>query len=462
MVLPISSLTNMEYMLYGGASGTNQNCPSYLNGYRSSSPNFYGNYTNPYSLNSMYYGNYTGYPYYANQSASQNSSAQYPQQTAQSTQGAQGSQSIQSTQNRNAQTFTASKKDINTLAKFYADSNSMVQKWGDIGSSAFMIALMENAQVIKHPLNSLKAIKTTNMIFDKSAPAIKALWEKNPELMQKAYGQLHAVNRMAQPKFSFIQKWFQKPIEEGTRKELEKIMADAIKSGDEKAILKATETLKASRGMDGYIPTAWNKVKNFLGFEGKNYTPMERIANKSAEIEKIVSAPAAIKPGFTGLLKQGLKEGKTFAIFGMLIDAPKIISAFKDGGVTSGITQTLQTGFRSVADGIGWTLGRAAGTAIGTKVGAAIGSAICPGIGTAVGAAIGFLGGAAGSILASKITHAIMPNDEATRLEAQAQAKTPQGQAQLLQLVAQKAQEGEKIPDNVMKSAQNVAIALGA
>lgn len=440
MILPISSLANMEYMLYGGALSANANCPSYVNGYRASSPSFYGYYYNPYMqqgyTNYQNYTNNYGYPYSA---AATGQSVTQPQSSG------------------NAQTFAASAKDINTLAKYYEKANTVVQKWGDIGTSALMIGFMENSQVIKHPLNSLRAIKTTNQIFDKASPAIQALWKNNPELMQKAYGQLHAVNRMAQPKLSFIQKWFQKPIEEGTRQELEKIMADAIKSGDEKAILKATETLKASRGMDGYIPTLWNKITG-----GKNYTPQERIANKAAEIEKVVNAPAAVKPGMTGLLKQGLKEGKTFALFGMLIDSPKIISAFKNGGFGSGLTQTFQTGIRSVADGIGWTLGRAAGTAIGTKVGAAIGTAVCPGLGTAIGAAIGFLGGAAGSILASKVTHALMPTDEATRLEAEAQKKTPQGQTQLLSLVLQKVQSGEKVPEDVLVSAQNVATAMSA
>lgn len=427
MAAPLSSLANMEYMLYGGASGANAACPSYVNGYKANN-GMYGGYYSPYMQN---YGN----GYY---------NTQYPAQTIQQPAG-------QTTQAATP-AMTASPKDIDKLAKFYEKSNTFVQDWGSLGSSALMIGFMENPQVIKHPFNALKAIKVTNQVFDKASPAIQALWKKNPELMQKAYGQLHAVNRMAQPKFSVIQKWFQKPIEEGTRKELEKIMAEAIKSGDEKAILRATETLKASRGMDGYIPTLWNKITG-----GKNYTPQERIARKTADIEKIVNAPAAVKPGLTGLLKQGFREGKTFALLGMLIDSPKIISAFKNGGVGSGLTQTCQTGLRSLADGIGWTIGRAAGTALGTKVGAAIGTAVCPGLGTAIGAAIGFLGGAAGSILASKITHKLMPTDEATRLEAEKQKKTPEGQTQLLSLVLQKAQTGEKVPDDVLVSAQRVA-----
>ena len=442
MTLPISQLANMEFQLYGGTLGANQNCPSYVNGYRASSSNPYGSYYNLYG-NNPYWNNQSG-GYYNNAGQYVNN-YQYPQ--------AQQIQSVPS----NSQAKASVSKDIDTLADYYKDVNTYTQKWGDLGTSALMIGLMENSQVLKHPINSIRAIGVTNKIFDKANPAIQALWKKNPELMQKAYGQLHAVNRMAQPKFSVVQKWFQKPIDDATRKQLEKIMSDAIKSGDEKAILKATETLKASRGMDGYLPTLWNKITG-----RKNYTPLERIANKTSEIEKAVNAPKALKPGVTGLLKQGLKEGKTFALFGMLMDLPKIISAYKNGGADSALTQSLQTGAKAVADGIGWTLGRAAGTALGTKAGAAIGTAICPGVGTAVGAALGFIGGAAGSILASKVMKIFIPTDEATKLEANAQKKTPEGQAQLLSLVLQNAQAGEKVPEKVLVSAQNVANAMSA
>ena len=327
MTLPINSLANMEYMLYGGALGANPNCPSYANGYKAVNNNYYNPYMQQYQNGASYIpSSNTG----INPQTIQNSYNNTPQ--------------LRQGYPKQA----VSKNDIDTLAKFYEDANTYVQKWGDIGTSALMIGFMENSQVIKHPLNSFRAMGVTNKIFDKSNPAVQALWKKNPELMQKAYGQLHAVNRMAQPKFSFVQKWFQKPISEASRQELEKIMADAIKSGDEKTILRATETLKASRGMDGYLPSLWNKITG-----GKNLKPQERIAKKAADIEKAVNAPAAVRPGMTGLLKQGLKEGKTFALFGMLIDSPKIISAYQNGGMGSAITQTFQTGVRSVADGIG-------------------------------------------------------------------------------------------------------------
>ena len=81
---------------------------------------------------------------------------------------------------------------------------------------------------------------------------------------------------------------------------------------------------------------------------------------------------------------------------------------------------------------------------------------ICPGVGTAVGAALGFIGAAVGSIAANKLAHWLIPTDEATRLETNEQKQTAQGQAQLVQMVAQKVQSGEKVPDNVVQAAQRL------
>ena len=444
MALPISSLANMEYMLYGGMSGANGACPSYANGYMANSNSWaypYNNYGYP---NAYTYQN----PYTYNQQAVQTRNQNV---LPQSTQTQVVSQNI-----------PASKNDLDTLGKFYEKANSMELTWDSLPMSAAMIAFTENAQNIKHFWNSGKSISVTNKVFDMKNPIVKNLWTKNPELMQNAYSQLHAINRNAQSKIGFLQKWFQKPIDTKTRDYLADMMEKAIKSNDEKAILRATETLKASRGMDGYIPTAWNKVKNFFGGNAKNYTPLERINNKKDIIDKAVNAPKAIKPGFGGLVKQGLKEGKMFALFGLLIDLPKIISSYQNGGITSATTQVAQTGIRAVADGVGWTLGRAAGGAIGTKLGATIGTAFCPGVGTAVGAALGFIGGALGSIVASKITHAFMPTDEATKLEANNLKKTQEGQVQLIQLALEKAQSGEEVPQNVMFAAQNIASKMSA
>ena len=439
MTLPISSLANMEYMLYGGMLGANPNCPSSANGYMASN-NMYSNYMyNPY-----FYNNYAG----MNQGGSINPAAGNNAGNILSNPAA--------TNNTDIFTKTSDKtvqQDLETLGKYYEDGQSMVQTWGSLPMAAGMIAFTENPQAMKHFINSSKAIGVTNKVFDMKNPAIKALWEKNPVIMQRAYGQMHAINRAAESKLPVIGGWFKKQLDGKTREILENRMKEALKTGDIKTIARATEELKASRYMDGAIPSGWRKLKKSLGFNVAEKTPLGQIDLKKAQIDKAVEVATASKCGFGGLVKQGLKEGKTFALFSTLIDAPKIISAYQNGGAGAALTQATQTGIRAAADGIGWTLGRAAGTAIGTKVGAAIGTAVCPGLGTAVGAILGFVGGAAGSILASKITHKLMPTDKATELEAKKLKSTPEGQSQLLTMVLQKAQAGEKIPDNVAQAA---------
>ena len=160
MTLPINSLANMEYMLYGGALGANPNCPSYANGYKAVNNNYYNPYMQQYQNGTSYVpSSNIG----INPQAIQNSYNNTPQ--------------LRQGYPKQA----VSKNDINTLAKFYEDANTYVQKWGDIGTSALMIGMMENSQVIKHPLNSFRAMGVTNKIFDKSNPAVQALWKKNPE-----------------------------------------------------------------------------------------------------------------------------------------------------------------------------------------------------------------------------------------------------------------------------------------
>ena len=59
-----------------------------------------------------------------------------------------------------------------------------------------------------------------------------------------------------------------------------------------------------------------------------------------------------------------------------------------------------------------------------------------------------------------KATKAIVGEDVATNLEAKDKKSTPQGQQELLSLVVQRAQAGEKVPENVMRAAENVANGL--
>ena len=156
MINSISSLANMELMLYGGASGFNANCPSFTNGYRATS-NMYSNpYLNPYML-----GYNTGF--YPNQyQATQNNSIFNQGLTAPT----QGQYNVTSQSGAN---------DLKILEDFYKQVNSMRQEWSGLPMAAGMIGFTECAQNMKHFWNSGKAIGVTNKVFDMSNSTIKAL-----------------------------------------------------------------------------------------------------------------------------------------------------------------------------------------------------------------------------------------------------------------------------------------------
>ena len=502
MVASFESLNNMSMNLYGrpympyvlGQSAANGYSNYYTGAYQAT-PSFqsvpnsiytaqsnYG-YTNPTYTTA--YGNTSYSGYGANYSNYPNYSAYQTPQVAQTYSQPQASKKATT-----SVAFTAAEQEA--LKDFYKKENSMEQDWSGIPMSMAMIALMEQTQTMLHPINSCTAIKKTQEILNLSNPKFAKAWKEMPDLAQDLFTELNAVNRNAKGKIPVLQRWFVKPNARGAELGAQ-FAKEAIEEGTEEAYIKAIEKIKASKGCDGYIPSFFARIKAFVtGKEYKAPTPDSRLAAKAESIEKAVkdklaqrtttatasgatataSATAAVTTtaakGFNlasvmkGALKQGVKEGKAFAIFGLLIDLPKIITSYKEGGFGSALKQTAQTGVRSVIDGIGWTVGRAAGTALGTKLGTAIGTAICPGVGTAIGGVIGFLGGAVGSILASKISHAIIPTDEATKIGAEKATKTEEGKQELLKMVMNKAQSGEQLDPQVLQAAQKMAMQYGA
>ena len=133
MTLPaINSLANMEYMLYGGASGLNSNTPSYANGYMTDS-NLYGNYYNPYV-----YGNNTqnGQSVYEQAAGGKNKPAAQTEQTV---------------------------SDWNTLADYYAkDLSPSESLTSAIVMGGAMGALTMHPRLITHPWNSVTTLKEVN------------------------------------------------------------------------------------------------------------------------------------------------------------------------------------------------------------------------------------------------------------------------------------------------------------
>ena len=169
MVSPINSLMNMEYMLYGGASGVNPNCPSFSNGYMAN--NTAWNYQTPFGYNNQSVWN--------NQNLWNNQYAQQPAQASGSTVDAFTPQAQQQTG------FGASQQDLDTLGKYYLKglnpSESLLGAAG--GGAAF--ALVNNTRFIAHPFNSLSTIGKVEKMF---ADALIRLLQDN-ELRNK-YEQL--------------------------------------------------------------------------------------------------------------------------------------------------------------------------------------------------------------------------------------------------------------------------------
>ena len=178
MTIPISSLANMEYALYGGL-GLNAAAPNYLNGYCADLNQY--NFYNPYSPQyQSYYGNWNN---------------PFPQANPYAT----GAVANDTVPNANNQTVSSEQENLEgkeTLAG------------AAVGGLQF--ALMENPQSMMHFINAYKAVNPTDKIFKEimaSCPEAKKLWSAEPKLMQSAYSQLFRTNRNAQSKW-FWQKLF--------------------------------------------------------------------------------------------------------------------------------------------------------------------------------------------------------------------------------------------------------------
>ncbi len=417
----INTLANMEYMLYGGTSGSRANCPSYSNGYCSQ-----GAYNStPYGYGYPAFGSV--YPnYYTNNNSS---SIMNGNSSALSTQGlsSQGT-SAQSTSFQQGIT----QEDIDKLADYYAKNNVLEE--GFLGAAGGGLSWMawEHAQSLVHPLNANKGFKAAEEIF-KNVP--KEFMKKNPVLSQEAWRVLQQATRDTESKW-FTSGWLRKPIPKADIQPYIDNLKNALAGGKVDEVAKATVELDAARGMDGKL----------AGLISKKRTVAERIAQKteSGEIAKNTANLINISQGgFGSLVKSTFKKDFVgFMAIEALGNAGKIFTAFgKD--TETGVKQTGQSLGKSALGVTGWCLGRAAGTWLGAKAGAVIGSAICPGAGTVAGAVIGFVVGSIGMWAGHKLGNWILGQDVADKVEAEKLAKSPQGQAQLLQFAAQKAQEGK-------------------
>lgn len=440
------SLAYMENALYNGASGYSANCPSFSNGYMANAYSYYPTFGSYYNQND------------ATRVANYNDLySEAAQLEAQRKQGASNSSQTQPAVDPAAKAQLD--KDLDTLADYALEVNAGHETFLGACTGGLTFAALENMQTVKHPLNSWRALNAANKIFDvKNNAGIKALWKAEPEIMQNAYSQVHAAYRRMEPKTKYFQQWFAKPLNAADKtyvNDLIKKLDLELKKGanaNKELIMKYTEHLRAARGMDGYIPTAWNKVKQFFGAnpnQARNFSASERVAKKANQIN---SAMKTLSVG-----TKIAKEFKGWFIFETAIEGlTKVIPTYMKGGMKSGNTQLLQSGVKAGASAAGWAVGRVVGSAVGAKVGAAIGSCICPGVGTAIGAIVGFAGGCVGSWLANKlVSKYVIPQDESTRLAKVEMLKTDKGKQSILALAAEKYQRGET-PEKVNRALNSI------
>lgn len=443
MVSPINSLANMEYMLYGGASGVNPNCPSFSNGYMANNTSW--NYQTPFGYN--------------NQSIWNN---QYDQNYGLGNVG--GASTTSDAQQASQTGFGASSRDIDTLGKYYLKgmepSESLLGAAG--GGAAF--ALVNNTRFIAHPFASLSSLGAVEKMFagvkDKKS-ALGKLWN-NPEtnaVVRDAYHKMHKLEGASKWRFAPL---FKKRLDKTTYDALKKEMETALKSGNKEQIAKATEKIRVATGSKtGVIPQAW---RSLIGKTNPDIAKMTTDTAVKSAVDKKLAEKAvsgygeAIKKGFKS---QGIKGGGFFAAMEFLMDFGKIRTAFSKDSST-GVKQLGQTSVKAAGSIIGWTVGEAVGAAAGAKIGAAVGTAFCPGLGTAIGAVAGLVGGSIGTWAMGKLTKKLVGEDVGSKVEVEKMKKTAQGQAQLLQLTAQQAQDDKKLDPKVAQALQNVISSYNA
>ena len=470
MVSPINSLTNMEYMLYGGASGVNPNCPSFSNGYMANRNSW--NYQMPFGYN--------------NQSIWNN---QYGQNYDYGNLGG-ASATTSNTQQVSQTGFGASARDMDTLGKYYLKgmepSESLLGAAG--GGAAF--ALVNNTRFIAHPFASLSSVASVEKMFadvKKDGSALNKLWS-NPEtsgLMRDAYHKMHKLEGASKWRFAPL---FKARLDEKVYNSLKAEMEEALRLGDKQKIAEAVEKIRYATGAKtGAIPRFWNSLKSQFGFQrgelycGKektitkdsvmnalnkkvsksNYAEQQKfadLAKKNLTEKAATGYGEAIKKGFKS---QGIKGGGFFAAMEFLMDFGKIRTAFSKDSST-GIKQLGQTSVKAAGSIIGWTVGEAVGAAAGAKIGAAVGTVFCPGLGTAIGAVAGLVGGSIGTWAMGKLTKKLVGEDVGSKVEVEKMKKTAQGQAQLLQLTAQQAQDDKKLDPKVAQALQNVISSYNA
>lgn len=437
----------MEYQLYGGKTlAMNSNVPNQMNNYTMPMMNTYGayNYYNP---------TMQGYNYSYNQQPAtnfgQNIPAGYTSAASNITNASNNTQAQQA-QGGESVFKGLNQQDTEALKKCYVNAQEPSEGLLGAAFGGITMGIMNNPRYIAHPINSISATNGIKEMFSSvktSGSALNKLWtnKETNEILREAYFQMHKATARSKSKLGL----FRKRYSETEFNALKDIMDKALKSGNADEIAKASETLKNAYVNNGHIPTLWQKAKAWV--TGKEFKPVDIIdktknADEVAKIaenaSKLVSNSKQLSYG--QILKKGggVKGALLMAGIEFAMGLGKIKTAFEKDK-ESGMKQLGQTTVKAAGNAAGWMFGEAAGIWASTKLCASIGTALGPGVGTVVGGLLGLIGGSLGMCIMGKITKGVVGEDVSSKIEAEKLAQTQEGQAQLLQIAAQQAQDGK-------------------
>lgn len=357
---------------------------------------------------------------------------------------------------------TLTESETKALTDCYISSPSEslpAAAWGGV-----TCALTFNPRFIVHPIQAAKSFKDVKPMFAdvlKEGTTLNKLWV-NPETnsaMREAYGEMHRAFSRSKRKMGLFRKQYSKE----TIDELQKIMDKALKDVEGKSpeearkiLVTATETLRSgyvSNGPLRFIARFFEKISG--GTPAK--TTAEGIANTSYIDSKVGESLKHSSTSFKKAMKTHAGIGGIVFFAGIEFAAGlgNIRTAFekdrenKENGVKTnyGMKQLGQTLVKGMGSGLGWGVGEAIGNWSFAKWGTKIGTKINPAIGAGVGGVIGLVGASIGTMILGRITKKMVGDDIGEKIKAEALTQTPEGQAQLLQGVYEKAKKGEASPE---------------
>ncbi|MBQ7125574.1 hypothetical protein IJO12_00645 [bacterium] len=434
--MQIQALNSLEYSLYGAAGGADfYNLPTSAN-----------NYQMPMDM-SMFYSPYSPYYPYSIYSPYNN--------TYNPTFNGGASQTT-----TNGKTPNPTEKDISTLADYYAKTLSPSQSLIGAVTAGTIFGSTQHPRIFAHPINTFSSIKsTTNMFTDvvKEGTKLNQLWT-NPngnELLREAYFRMNKIEARSKGKLGL----FREKFSERDYNNLKNIMETALATGDEKKIAEATAKLRAGYVDDGLFYRTWDGIKKFFGCKTPDRS-VDAAINDTAKITSELAQVTNLKSGtFKDAFKRGggVKGAAFMALIEVLTSLGNISAAFKEDSKT-GWTQIGQTGVKAIGNAASYAAGEALGIWGMGKLFAKFGSKIHPLWGTIAGYAAGLIVGSASMWLTGKITNKLVGEDVGAKAKAKQLAQTPQGQAELLQVTLQAAQNDKNLDPQVLQALQNFGV----